>query len=312
MKKFILAVVCLLLVVLVIPLVAVKLNLFSDESQGKSGENFVIKNTADDRVITLSEKEFLYSTVACEMPISFSDEAIKAQTVAAYTYYSNQKEFSEHDEYDFSCDLSKAYKSYEDLKAMWGDNFEEYYNKLTSCVDSVYPEVITENGKTIVAVYHAISSGMTENSSDIFTTHKDYLISVISPGDTFAPGYNTKFNISVEEFKKKSCEYFPELSFEGKTPAEYIKVISSSKAGSALEAELGNKSVKGTQIRECFGLRSSNFTVSFSDDVFTFDLKGYGHGVGMSQYGAEYMALQGSSYKDILAHYYPNTQIREK
>ena len=191
------------------------------------------------------------------------------------------------------------------MKTKWNSNFKKYYSKIKKCVDDVFPEVIEEeNGDLILAAYHAISSGETEKCEDVFGGDLKYLTNVESPGDKLAKDYETTLEINLDDFKKALKNQEKDLSFEGEPPER-------TKGGMVKEINICSKNFKGTQIRKIFSLRSADFDLNYNQEknAFIFTVKGYGHGVGMSQTGAQYMAKNGSNYKQILSWYYPNTSI---
>lgn len=274
-----------------------------------SVSTFKIMDNANSSVFTIPENEFICLSVATEMPPSFSDEAIKAQAVASYTYFTHLKETS-NDDYDFSVDSFSAnlYTTKEQLKEKWGSNFDTYYSKFSSNVDSVFGQKIKSGDETIVATYHAISAGNTEASVDVFGGEKSYLVPVPSPGDLFAPNYQTSCEFSADELKEHLTSQWPEIDLDP-DPAQWISEIQRTSSGMVKSVKIGSIYTDGSGIRTLLSLRSPNFDVTYSDNKFTFKVRGYGHGVGMSQYGAEYMARQGSTYIEILNWYYPGTTV---
>ncbi len=278
---------------------------------------FCVLDEACGKVVKIPDKEFLYGVVASEMPARFGDEALKAQAVASYTYFcrarNNFKNADKKDKnYEFTINSEKgtSYVAVEVLKTRWGDGFDKYYSKIKSAVDSVFGEVIQEEGNLILAAYHAISSGKTEKSSDVFGGDLKYLTNVESPGDKFVSGYETKVEVASSDFKKVLGENFPDCIFCNK-PLSWVGDLKRTDGGMVKEITVCSHVAKGTDIRKIFALRSSDFDLNYSpeNDKFVFTVRGYGHGVGMSQYGAEYMAKQGADYKKILAWYYPGTTV---
>ena len=277
---------------------------------------FKVLDQSTDKVLSLTLKDFTLGAVATEMPITFEPEALKAQAVASYTYFSNLKEKhaqspeSSLKGADFAVDSSKwqYYVSKEQMQERWGENFNFYYEKLSQAVEPVLGQSLKQDGHYIEALYHSISSGNTENVVDVFGGNCAYLRSVPSPGDLLAPGYLSNKEISLEEFKNIVKNKYPDISFDGE-PQDFIKIVRKTDSGMVLEAKIGSKSVTGREIRDLFSLRSANFDVNIHDEKVEFFVRGYGHGVGMSQYGAQNMAKQGSDYKQILAWYYPGTEL---
>jgi stage II sporulation protein D len=276
---------------------------------------FRIQDTSSGKIITVGDRDFLYGAIVTEMSPEAPPEALKAQGVAAYTYYSRQREKQRQSTSstagaDFTADTQnwQIYVTKEQMQARWGDNFNTYYQKLTSVVDAIYGQVLKSNGELIDATYYAISSGKTETSEDIWGGKRSYLISVASPGDVFAGGYQTTVVLDENKFKAAAQKASPKVSFSSAASA-WIGEIKRTASGSVETIVIGGTKITGNDARSAFGLRSANFTVSYAGGNFTFVVKGYGHGVGMSQTGAEYMANQGSTYRQILAWYYPTTTL---
>lgn len=281
-------------------------------------EAFHILDETTGEIVTVSNEDFAYGGVAAEVPPTYEPEALKAQAVAAYTYYGNlrrqQKENPNPDlkGADFSADLSggKIYWSKSKMQEAWGEHFEEYYGKLTEAIKPVVGQVLKSGDELIVAAFHAISGGTTETSADVFGGDKDYLVAVPSPGDLLAPNYQTSVELTADEFKAAAQAKWADISLEGE-PQTWVGEAARTSSGAVKTIQVGNKEVSGADIRTAFSLRSANFDLLYSGDKFVFTVRGYGHGVGMSQNGANYMAQQGSDYKQILSWYYPNTQLAD-
>lgn len=272
---------------------------------------FKILDTSSGEVLTLSDEEFLIGAVAAEMPPSYETEALKAQCVAAYTCYAKKRSderanpHSELKGADFSADLSKKliYLTPDRMKADCGEAYDKIYEKVKSIVDSVKGEVLTYNGEIITCTYFAISSGTTDSFNDVFGKDLPYLVSVSSPYDTLAPNYRSEKSVTADEFKKAVSELSDDVSFP-KDKSKWVGKIERTAAETVKEITVGGKKFSGSDIRETFSLRSACFEIKYSDEKFTFTVKGYGHNVGMSQYGANEMAKQGADYMEILHHYY--------
>lgn len=300
----------------------INLNFFKPQNTKSSIENdstnyiFKILDKSTNTVFSVTLKDFTYGTVATEMPITFETEALKAQAVAAFTYFCNLKEKNAQNPdpnlngADFSVDSSKwlYFVSKEQMQSRWGDNFDFYYNKLSQAVDPVLGECLKYDKNYIEALYHSISSGNTENIEDVFGGKHEYLKSVPCPGDLLAPGYLSKKEFSVENFKNIAKSKWPDINFEPENK-NLLQINKKTHSGMILEAKIGSMSTSGREIRELFSLRSANFDINIQEDKIEFIVKGHGHGVGMSQYGAQNMAKQGASYKQILAWFYPNTTL---
>lgn len=281
----------------------------------KSENSFKILDTSTNTIFDVSDREFIYSTVATEMPPSFEAEALKAQAIAAYTYFYRLRDINRENPpedlkgADFKVDSQNLnlYATKQQLKDRWGDNFDIYYNKIKDAVDDVFGLIIKDQGEVIVCAYHAISSGNTENSSDAFSGEKSYLTSVPSPGDLFAPGYMTTREFSKDDFMAILSSKWPDITFDPNNPA--ISDIVRTDSGMVKNIKIGSICTTGPEVRQIFSLRSSDFDIEFKDDKYVFTVRGYGHGVGMSQYGANYMAKQGANYREILNWYYKGTTI---
>lgn len=253
--------------------------------------------------------EYVCGSVAAEMPLSYHEEALKAQAVACYTNALRLKKESE-ESYHISDDSSvhQGYLTQEQRQEKWGDDYEKYEAKLESIVKSVENQAIYYDDALCVAAFHAICSGKTESAENIWGQKVPYLISVKSNGDNLSPQYSTELVFDKEDFLKYSEKIGITENIE--SLKNIIKITKTSKAGTVLRATIKSKEFTGEEIRKAFGLRSSAFTVKTTKTAITFNVTGYGHGVGMSQYGADFMARQGSSYEEILKHYYKGVEIK--
>lgn len=277
---------------------------------------FIMLDESTGKIIKTSDRDFVYGAVITEMPPTFSPEALKAQAVASYTFFCKKrreqraKPQKELKGADFVVNTKDwhYYVSKQQMQERWGKNFEKNYSKLTRAVDSVYGEVLENDGELILAAYHAISGGKTEKSRDVFGGDLSYLTSVPSPGDLFAPNYCTKSEFSKEKIKGIILSKSPSAKIED-NPEKWLGAIKRTPSGMVKTITLGGVEFKGLELRKYLGLRSADFDVTYKDGHFEVTVRGYGHGVGMSQYGAEYMAKQGSDYKQILSWYYPNTDV---
>ena len=285
-----------------------------DLSPEKSNDSFIISDTGSGKTVTVGDREFCIGALAYEMPPYYHEEALKAQCAACYTHFCRLRE-KQRSSPDpelkgayFRADLSRGreYMSEDILREKWGDKYDEYRKKLEGCVDSVFGEALRDgNGEFIDTAYFAISSGMTENSEDVFGFESPYLRAVPSPWDRNAAGYCSENRVSRSDFdnilKKENGSYSAD-----KGTGEIRRTGS----GTVLVIEAGGVEFSGARIRELFGLRSAVFDIRQDGDGIVFTVKGYGHGVGMSQYGANAMAQQGADYREILRHYYKITSVR--
>ena len=269
-------------------------------SQSTSSEKITILRSKTSKEETLNMRDYIIGVVSAEISPLYSEEAIKAQAVAAHTYalYQTAHNVQLTDDYK----KHQAYISPTEAKEKWGDKYEIYSKKITSCVDEVVNKVITYDGEIILPAFFALCSGQTENSVDIWGGEKPYLVSVVSTGDTLSEELTSKVTVKKEDFEK-----FSSLKIED------IPVINldCTKAGAVKKFTVNSKEFSGNEIQEAFNLKSNNFTVKYSDGNFIFTVTGNGHGVGMSQYGADFMARQGGTYEEILKHYYTGVEITE-
>ena len=276
----------------------------------------------DGQVQTLPLSQYLRGVVAAEMPASFPAEALRAQAVAARTYtlykldaYEQGVEIPvEHQGAQLCNDFTHC-KAYVDVEAMkedlWGDQADKYQAVIDDAVSSTDGMVVTYQGDPIAAVFHAASSGQTEAALDVWGSSHPYLVSVESPGEEACPKYEGTVTISPQEFASKFWEKHPEANFND-APTGWFKDSNRSQSGGIINVSVGGVRVSGTEIRTMLGLNSTNFTLEASDDALVFHTTGYGHGVGLSQYGARELALEGKNFSDILKWYYQGTEITIK
>lgn len=259
-------------------------------------------------------REYIIGCVAAEMSAVFHTEALKAQAVACYTYAKkiceqNEKHkdssLGEADITD-SAEIHQGYLNKRQRKEKWGEKADEYEAKITDAVDSVYGYFLAYDGETALAVYHAISAGSTQSAKSLWGSEIPYLTRVESPGDRLSPDYVTTRTFTQSEFKKSAKKCGVTLDGDAKN---WLGGAENTEDGYVTSITLGGEKISGSKIRGEFGLRSLNFNVEYSDGKFVFTCYGYGHGVGMSQYGADYLARQGFSWQEIVGHYYPGTEI---
>lgn len=315
MKKYILLYAACILSIVIIPVTVGKHNFISDDMRyirGQCGkaQTVTIYVKSEDRIAEMDLEEYLYGVVGAEMPASFPLEALKAQAVAARTFAVNRAENgTEKEKYHKGADLCtdpshcKAWISMDERIEKWEEKDRETYKKkLISAVNDTRGMIMTYGGKPITAVFYAISSGKTENSKDVWGGDLPYLKSVSSPYDKEAPGYSSTAEFSLDEFKSRISAEFKNAVFS-ENPSEWYKNEKRSEGGAVMSCEVGGTEIKGTKMRTIFNLRSHNYTLSLTDKA-VFSVKGYGHGVGMSQWGARFYADAGKNYRDILRIYY--------
>jgi stage II sporulation protein D len=263
-------------------------------------------------------EEYLCGVLAGEMPAEFNMEALKAQAVAARTfviYKENQGKQSKHKDAVICTDYKhcQEYKSYDDLKKKNGEEWmKDSYSKIQQAVKETKGHIITYNNKPILTLYFSTSSGKTENSEEVFSTAYPYLKSVESPYDKdYSPKYVSTLKISNKDFVNALQKSYSDIQLDEDNLSNQIKILETSDGGSVEKIKIGNKEIKGINVRSILNLNSANFDIDFKDNYLDFIVKGYGHGVGMSQWGAEGMAKEGYKYYDILSHYYAGTQITD-
>lgn len=301
---------CLALSMIFTPLISIKtdsenknpqktVSVFKNISK-KDNSKITILRSRTNKKETLTMRDYLTGVVSAEISPLYNDEAIKAQIIAAHTYalYQINAGVTLTDDYR----KHQGYISADEAKEKWGDNYEIYSKKITSLTDEVINKVITYDGEIILPAYFAMCSGKTESCEDVWGGEKPYLVSVASPGDKLAADLISEVQVSEEEFEK-----FSGLKFE-QTP---VISLDCTPSGGVRTMTVLSKDFSGNDIQSAFNLKSNNFTVKYSDNTFIFTVTGNGHGVGMSQYGADFMARQGSDYEEILKHYYTGTEIEE-
>ncbi len=256
---------------------------------------------------------YLQGVLRAEMPASFEEEALKAQAVAArtYTIYKIEHGGSENHPQADACDditCCKAYESKEEAAAGWGGQAAFYEEKMKRAVADTDGECVLYEGKPILAVFHSSSAGATSDAASVWSESLPYLKSVASPeGEDTVPGYKSTAVFTAEELYTLLREALPEAELEG-APSNWFTNIRQMPTGTVTRLSVGGVEVGGNQLRTILGLRSACFTLGFEGDTVTFSVTGYGHGVGMSQYGANVLAQGGMGYKEILAWYYTGAE----
>lgn len=258
-------------------------------------EEVKIAVKSEDEILNIDLEEYVLGVVAGEMPASFHEEALKAQAVSARTYALYKMNNSKAN-YDVVTDVTnQVYISVRKMKEMWGSNYEYYYNKIKKAVKDTEYLVMTYNGEIICSMYFSTSNGYTEDAKQVFGTNQEYLKSVSSPEEE-----------SIKTVSIEKNEFCQKLGIS----CNDIKIsnIKKNTSGRVDSLDINNKSFKGTELRTKLGLRSTDIEIEVSDKV-NITTKGYGHGVGMSQYGANKLASQGKTYEEILKYYYQNIDI---
>ncbi|MBM7551743.1 stage II sporulation protein D [Thalassobacillus pellis] len=265
-----------------------------------------VLRTATDEVETVPLEDYVARVVASEMPADFEMEALKAQALAARTYI--VKHYTSGEKVSGKADVTdtvqhQVYKNTQELRNLWKEDFEEKMTKINSAVKNTAGEILTYKNQPIFAAFFSTSNGFTENSEDYWPNPIPYLKSVESPWDENSPKFLDQKVISVQDAEAKLGVDFPQNINNTKITLTDSKRVNN--------ITVGGETLSGREVREKLELRSTDFTIDKKDGHLIFTTRGYGHGVGMSQYGANGMAKQGKDYKDIVKHYYKGTEITE-
>ncbi|WP_291648623.1 stage II sporulation protein D [Clostridium sp.] len=271
--------------------------------------------TKEDKIIEVPLEEYVKSVVSGEMPASFESEALKAQAIAARTYVAAKRTrpCNEANGGDV-CDTThcQVYITKESRLEKWGDQGNENWAKISEAVDATKGMVLTYDNKLVqYPQFFSTSSGMTENAVDVFSSDVPYLVSTESKGEEIAPKFTSEFPFDISNFVNDINSKYEDAKITEGNLQNDIEILSRSDAGGVKEIRFGGAKVKGADFRLAFGLSSTNFQFSISGNKIIFTCKGYGHGVGMSQWGANVMAKDGEKYEDILKHYYTGTELKE-
>ena len=264
-----------------------------------------------DTVTEMSFSDYLQGVLRAEMPASFQEDALRAQAVAArtYTYYKMQNGGNHGDTADICTDHSccQAFLGKDRAAENWGKNAERYEAKIENAVSATDGQVMLYGGAPILAVFHSSSAGETWNSGEVWAQDLPYLQSVSSPEGEGVPNYYSTVELTEAEFREKFLAARPEADLSGPASGWIRDPVMD---GVHVESvTIGGVSVSGPSVRSIFGLRSASFTAEAGDGKITFYVTGYGHGVGLSQYGANAMAEAGSTWREILEHYYTGVTI---
>lgn len=259
-------------------------------------------------------ERYLTGVVRGEMPASFEMEALRAQAAAerSYVYYqlaAGRKDA--HPDADFCTDHTccSAYLSETAAREKWGGDFAPWNTRVEQAVSDTDGQVVLYNGRPILAVFHSSSAGRTAAAGDVWSGDLPYLVSVDSPeGEETVPNYYSTVTFTAAEAKEKLLAAHPELKLSG-TPDRWFGAAAENGSGRVETVSVGGTDIEGTELRRIFGLRSACFTVAADSESVTFRVTGYGHGVGMSQYGANQLAREGKTWQEILEWYYTGATV---
>ena len=267
-----------------------------------------------DTTEQMTLERYLTGVVRGEMPASFEMEALRAQAAAerSYVYYqlaAGRKDA--HPDADFCTDHTccSAYLSETAAREKWGGDFAPWNTRVEQAVSDTDGQVVLYNGRPILAVFHSSSAGRTAAAGDVWSGDLPYLVSVDSPeGEETVPNYYSTVTFTAAEAKEKLLAAYPELKLSG-TPDRWFGAAAENGSGRVETVSVGGTDIEGTELRRIFGLRSACFTVAADSKSVTFRVTGYGHGVGMSQYGANQLAREGKTWQEILEWYYTGATV---
>lgn len=302
MKKLIIVT----LLVIIIPFLFVKIFVKTDEIKFKYITNNTIR-VKDEKTGVITEmpfEEYIKGVVAGEMPATFELEALKAQAVASRSYAMYQMTATKDKDYDvLNTTANQVYLTDQQLKENWKDEYSEKINKVKKAVGQTSGEYLTYNDQVINAMFFSTSVGATENSEEVFVSALPYLRSVDSIWDKDSPVYVDTYKFTLEDFYNKLNLPFNQTL--------NIEVTSKTSTGRTRSLKINGIDINGRDLATKLNLRSNYFEIIQNENNVTITTKGFGHGVGMSQYGANGMAKEGYKYDQILKHYYKNTKIKK-
>ena len=270
-----------------------------------NNKNIRVKRLEKNRIDTIPLEEYIVGVLAGEMPIYFELEALKAQAVASRSYAIKRIDYNKDSEYDVvDSVLNQVYLDDEYLKEAWNGSYIKNINKLRTAVNETLDQYLEYDGEVIDALFFSTSNGYTEDSNLVFNLDLPYLKSVKSDWDKNTSSvFNSSVSMSLQEFYEKLG-----LEYEKKLDVEILK---KSESGRILELKINGVNINARDMYDKLGLKSTDFELKQVGSNVIINTKGYGHGVGMSQYGAEGMAKEGYKYDEILMHYYTGTKIKK-
>lgn len=295
-----------ILLIVLVPYIIVTIFIEDNEIKFIFKENMKVRVRHEDTGIidVVPFEEYVTGVLAGEMPTSFHIEALKAQAVAARSYVMKKMEYNKDRDYDVvDTIMNQVYLSDDYLRSVWKESYNDKINKIKTAVIETKGEYISYNGDVAEAFFFSTSVGATENSGEIFSKQLPYLVSVSSTWDEISPLYSTNKTISLKEFYNLLG-----LSYSDILDIEKIDTTST---GRVNKIKINGNTFTGGQMIDKLNLRSSFFEITKDGENIVINTKGYGHGVGMSQYGAEGMARAGYTYDQILKYYYTGVEIKK-
>lgn len=285
-----------------------------EETQIQVGREVTLYLHETGQRVTLPLEEYLVGVVAAEMPASFHMEALKAQAVAARTYTLTRLNGGGCTSGCDLCSDSKccqAYDTDEACRKKWGSSYAANIQTIRAAVIETQGEALYYDGKLIEALYHAASGGMTEDSENVFASARPYLRSVDSKNEVGSSHITDEERLTRKEFVKALNKAWPKAKLSADKLEDQVEITERFESGRVESIRLGGVTATGRELRGALELRSANFTIQFTKNEIIIDTRGYGHGVGMSQAGANGMAQDGATYDEILKHYYTGVEIEK-
>lgn len=280
----------------------------AEQAKSFTESSFRIYDLSTKEIYEVSAADYVRGAIAAEMGADFEYAALVAQGRAAFSCALYQKNVHSAADYDFTADPQNRFMfvTEKQVYEIYGDAFDEKWARISAAAAEAMTAVITYDNAPAMTVYHAISAGKTQSAADIWGGELPYLTEVESPWDANNEGFLSEATYPKDKVLEALNAYGANLS--GGAPEEWFAGGEYTSGGYLRRIQIGAATFSGAKLRTLFGLRSSAFTVSYSHGEFTFSVHGYGHGVGLSQVGANAMAKQGASAEEILAHYYPGTE----
>ena len=299
MKKILL----LTCIIIFIPYIIVNLFIKDEEIKFKYTSNMMVRVKQDDEIVKVPFEDYIVGVLAGEKPVSFELEALKAQAVAARSYVMKKIEYNKDKEYDVvDTVMNQVYLDDEHLQEVWKDDYTNNISKIKQAVMETFNEYLEYDGKVVDAMFFSTSVGATENSEEVFTSKVPYLRSVESTWDSISPVYEVNYTFSLEDFYNKlNLNYSETLN---------IELLDTTSTGRVKKLKINGVTLEGNTVVTNLNLKSNHFTIKLDNNKIYITTKGYGHGVGMSQYGAQAMALKGYKYDEILKYYYQGVEIK--
>lgn len=284
---------------------------------GAASRTIHVYVSQENRLAEMTLEGYVCGVLAAEMPAAYHVEALKAQAVAARTRVMWQIEnggCALHAGADICTDSAhcQGYATLKSCRELWGEEYAVYRARILNAVEETKDELLTYEGEPITVMYHAISGGKTEASQTVFSQSLPYLVSVDSSGEEGARGFYTDTTFTFEEAAGLIQSAMPDLTVSADDIRQTLTIGTYTPTGRVDTVLINGQTIQATKLRRALGLRSTWFTLSMDAQSITFHQQGYGHGVGMSQTGANSMAANGSEYSEILSHYYPGTLIEKR